>query len=340
MSVRNAIRAVLVMAVLLAAAYGGGVASAQPAPLKIAYSVVSLEFPFFVNMVKQLQDEAAALGGIELTVLDAKNQTVTQADDLAKVIAEGYDGLLITPINAATLVPAVQAVIDAGIPVVTVDRSVRGVELLAHVSADNVRGGAAQAELIMSLFPKGARVVNLQGTPGSTAAIDRNRGLREALKGKAEYNLILEKTANFRRADAAKVLNESLDFANPPDVISAANDDMALGAVDVLKERGLIGKVAVIGYDALPEALVALQEGALVGTVEQFPGGQARRALQILVAFLREGKQPDETNILLPPAMLTKANIDKAERLAEAKALMGATPEATAKATAEATPGK
>lgn len=336
MSIRNMIRAVLVIAVVLAAGYGSGAVSAQPAPLKIAYSVVSLEFPFFVNMVKQLEEEAATLGGIELTIFDAKNQTTTQADDLATVIAEGYDGLLVTPINAAALVPAVQAVIDEGIPVVTVDRSVRGVEVLAHISADNVKGGEAQAALIMALFPNGARVVNLQGTPGSTAAIDRNRGLQNALKGKAEYNLILEKTANFQRTDAVKVLNESLDFANPPDVISAANDDMALGAVDLLKEKGLLGKVVVIGYDALPEVLVAIQEGTIAGTVEQFPGGQARRALQILVAFLREDKQPDETNILLAPEMLTKANIDKAERLAEAQAMMGATPEPTA----EATPGK
>ena len=66
-------------------------------------------------------------------------------------------------------------------------------------------------------------------------------------------------------------------------MIVAANDDMALGAIEAVKARGIADKVQVIGFDALPEALAAVRDGGLAGTVEQFPGGQSRKAMQIMV---------------------------------------------------------
>jgi ABC-type sugar transport system substrate-binding protein len=308
----------------------------QAKDLKIAVSLPDMSFPFFIHMAQQIQDEAAQIGGISVEVFDGKNQTGTQNDDLQKVIDGEFDGLLVAPINATTLAPAVQAVIDADIPVVTVDRSISGVEVLAHVSADNVRGGEAQGNLILQLFPNGAKVFNIQGTPGATPAIARNRGLLNVLRGKDAYPITFEKTGNFNAEDGKKVVAEGLDSAGTPDVISCANDGMALGAIEVLKERGLIGKVAVIGYDALPEALMAIQNGEMTGTVEQFPGGQSREALNILITFVREGSEPAQVEILLDPLMITNDNFDKAERLAELAP--AATPEATMDATMEATP--
>ena len=95
---------------------------------------------------------------------------------------------------------------------------------------------------------------------------------------------MVEQTANFAR-DKGLSVTESLlaGMTTPPDVIVAANDDMALGAIEAVKARGLADKVKIIGFDALPEALAAVRDGALAGTVEQFPGGQSRKAMQIMV---------------------------------------------------------
>ncbi|MGD9509731.1 MAG: substrate-binding domain-containing protein, partial [Geminicoccaceae bacterium] len=100
-------------------------------------------------------------------------------------------------------------------------------------------------------------------------------------------------------------------------VIVAANDDMALGAIEAVKARNL--DVQVIGFDALPEALAAVRDGALAGTVEQFPGGQSRKAMQIMVDLLKDQKTPESDLVLLTPIMITKDNLDKAERLGELK---------------------
>jgi ribose transport system substrate-binding protein/inositol transport system substrate-binding protein len=103
----------------------------------------------------------------------------------------------------------------------------------------------------------------------------------------------------------------------PPDVIVAANDDMILGAMEAVKARNLSGKIALIGFDALPEALGRIKDGSLTATVEQFPGLQSSKALDKLVVFLREGKTPDPKVELLTPIAITKDNIAKAERLSE-----------------------
>ena len=104
-------------------------------------------------------------------------------------------------------------------------------------------------------------------------------------------------------------------LAEPPDVIVAANDSMALGALQVATEQGL--DIQIIGFDALPEALESIRDGGLWATVEQFPGGQSTTALQILVDYLRDGTMPESDLVLLTPVTITSENFDVAERLGE-----------------------
>ena len=149
--------------------------------------------------------------------------------------------------------------------------------ILAHVGADNVKGGEAQGQLIVERFPDGARIVNLQGQPGASPAIDRNQGVHNVLDPMADkYEFVAEQTANFARDEGASVTEAILaGLDSPPDVIVAANDDMALGALQVVQEQGL--DIAIIGFDALPEALASVRDGGLLATIEQMPGGQSRR---------------------------------------------------------------
>ena len=80
---------------------------------------------------------------------------------------------------------------------------------------------------------------------------------------------------------------------------------------------GLKDQIAIIGFDALPEALASVRDGGLAGTVEQFPGGQSRKAMQVIVNYLQEGTAPEEPVILLTPIVIHTDNINEAERLGE-----------------------
>jgi ribose transport system substrate-binding protein/inositol transport system substrate-binding protein len=312
---------------LLAGAVGLALAFAAPAGAQqkhvtILASVPDMAFPFFVHMMNQIKAEADKLGDVEVVESDGQRSSPKQTADIEAAITRGVDGIVISPNEVDALAPALQEAVDANIPVVTIDRRVDAVPgILAHVGADNVKGGEAQGELIMKLFPDGANVMNLQGQSGASPAIDRNKGLHNVLdKAADKYKFVFEDTAGFDRAKGLSMTESALaGMAAPPDVIVAANDDMSLGAMEALKARNLTGKVALIGFDALPEALAAIKAGTQTATIEQMPGGQSRGAVDTLVAFLRDGKKPDQQVTLLTPIAITADNLDQAERLDEVK---------------------
>ena len=290
--------------------------------LTILMSVPGLTFPFFVHCVNQAKEEANKLGDIDLIISDGQVSSPKQTADIEAAITKKVDGIVISPNDVDALAPALQEAVDAKIPVATFDRRVNKVPgILAHVGADNVKGGEAQGQLIEKLFPDGATVMNLQGQSGSSPAIDRNKGLHNVLdQAKDKYKIVFEDTAAFARDKGLSVTESALaGMPKPPDVISCANDDMALGALAALRARNLIGKVKLIGFDALPEALGQIKAGNMTATIEQLPGGQVRGAMETLVAYLRDGKKPDQQVTLLTPIAITSDNLNQAERLNEVK---------------------
>ncbi len=298
----------------------GAASAANDKKLTILASLPGLKFPFFVHMLKQIKAEATKLGNIEIIDGDGQVSSTKQTADVEAAITRKVDGIVISPNEVDAMAPALQEAVDAKVPVMTIDRRVDKVEgLLGHVGADNSKGGEAQANLIVKLFPNGATIMNLQGQPGAGPAIDRNKGLHEVLdKQKDKYKIVFEQTAEFDRVKGLSVTEAALSsMKTPPDVIVAANDDMILGAMEAVKARNLSGKIALIGFDALPEALGRVKDGSLTATIEQFPGLQSSKALDKLVAFLRDGTKPEPKVELLTPIAITKDNIDKAERLSE-----------------------
>ncbi|MFI4998205.1 MAG: substrate-binding domain-containing protein [Hyphomicrobiales bacterium] len=299
-----------------------GPAQAAGKHLTILVSLPNMAFPFFVHMLDAVKAETAKLGDIDLIASDGQGSSPKQTSDVEAAISNKVDGIVISPNEVDAMAPALQEAIDAKIPVVTIDRRVDKVPgILAHVGADNVKGGEAQGQLIMKLFPKGATVMNLQGQPGASPAIDRNKGLHNVLdQAKDKYKIVFEDTALFARDKGQSVTESALaGMSSPPDVIVCANDDMALGALEALKDKNLAGKVVLIGFDALPEALGQIKAGVLTATIEQMPGGQTSGALDTLVSFLRDGKQPAQKVTLLTPIAITKDNFNQAERLSEVK---------------------
>jgi inositol transport system substrate-binding protein len=287
---------------------------------KILASVPGLTFPFFVHMMNAFKAEGAKLG-MGVVESDGQVSSPKQTADVEAAITQGVKGIVISPNEVDAMAPALQQAVDAKIPVVTVDRRVAQVEgILAHVGADNVKGGEAQANLIVQMFPEGATIINLQGQSGASPAIDRNKGLHNVLDGMADkYKIVFEQTAGFDRAKGLSVTEAALSgMAEPPKVIVAANDDMALGAMEAVKGRNLSG-IAIIGFDALPEALAQVRDGGLTATIEQFPGKQSAMGVETLVNFIKNGTVPAEKVMLLTPVAVTKDNLNIAERLGEVK---------------------
>jgi inositol transport system substrate-binding protein len=306
------------LAMLSLGSIGCSPKSTQDKPLVVA-SLHNLSEPFFVAMRRELESEATKLG-VEMSVVDGQSNSAKQTADVEAAVASGANGIILAPTDVNALTPAVESVLKAGIPIVTVDRRVDNTSVnVPHVGADNVAGGRGMAQWVIEHFPGGARIVLITGQPGSSSAIDRTRGIVEALRSAGpQYPIIAEQSANWQREQGLTVTQNILTSLGTqvPQVILCEDDDMALGALEALRTSGIAG-VKVLGFNATPEALARLRDGQMAATVEQSPARQARAALQQLVARIRSHTPiPGAT---ITPILITQANIGQAERVGEAR---------------------
>lgn len=285
---------------------------AAPKPLTIVYSAPALQFPFFVFQSHFVQQAAAKVGGIRVIVDDGQNSATKQTSDVEAAIAQHVDAIIISPITVSTLVPALKEAAAKNIPVVTIDREATGAPTLAHVGADNVAVGKTEAQFVAKTLGGKGTVVLLTGTPGASAATDRTTGIMGVFTSMPGIKVAFNQTAQFDRATAVTVTEAALNRLPHVDAVVAENDDMALGALVALKGKGLLGKVVVVGADAIPDALHAIAAGAQTATVEQYGDKQAYEDVTILSAYLRNGTKPKEHNTFITPTLITKQNLSEA----------------------------
>ena len=230
--------------------------------LVIGMSVPGLQFPFFVTMKNDAEQAVAKLGG-RIVFADAQNQSAKQASDVENFVAQGVDGILISPMTTDSLVPAIEAAVKAGIPVVTVDRKANTDKVLVHVGADNVQGGRAAAQFIIDKLGNKGTVIELEGTPGSSAAIDRKSGFDEVMK-KSNVKILVSQTAEFDRAKGQNVMESLMQKYPQFDAVFGANDEMIIGAIEAMSGAGIdLSSKVTIGFDATPDAFQYMKDGKL-----------------------------------------------------------------------------
>ena len=250
--------------------------------LVIGLSVSTLNNPFFVTLTDGAKEKAEELGAT-LTVVDAQDNASKQASDVEDLIQQKVDLILINPVDSAAVATAVESVNAAGIPVITIDRSSEGGEVVSHIASDNVAGGVLAGEYLLELIGDGAKVAELEGVAGSSAARDRGEGFNTAVDGKLD--VVAKQTANFNRAEGLTVMENILQ-ANPDIVgVFAHNDEMALGALEAIAASGK--DIKVIGFDATDDAVAAVSAGTLSATVAQKPNEIGVKAIEAAVKYLK-----------------------------------------------------
>ncbi len=282
----------------------------------IGLTLPSLSHPFFIYLQNNVLDEAEKLG-VEIVSADAQDSAAKQMAQVEDFIARGVGGVLISPIGQDALVPAIEVLNETGIPVATVDRKVEGGELLVHVGADNVEGGRVAARYIIEQLGGKGNVIELEGTPGASPAIDRKAGFDEVI-ATSDIKIIVSQTAEFGRAKGQSVMENLLQVHKDFQAVFGANDEMILGATEAMEAAGVdLSKVVTIGYDAIPDALTYIKDGKLDATIEQFPGEQARKGLRFLVDFIKDGKKPPSNEVYITPVAIGLDNLGDAEHKVE-----------------------
>ncbi len=251
----------------------------------IGFSISTLNNPFFVTLNEGAEAKAEELGAT-LTVVDAQDNASKQASDVEDLIQQEVDLIMINPVDSEAVAAAVESANAANIPVITVDRSAAGGEVVSHIASDNIAGGEMAGEHLVSIVGEGAQVAELEGVSGSSAARERGEGFNNVAADSLE--VVAKQTANFNRSEGLSVMENILQ-ANPDITgVFAHNDEMALGALEAIEASGK--DIAVVGFDANEDAVKAVEEGRLDGTIAQKPEMIGEMAVETAVQSL-EGEE-------------------------------------------------
>mgnify|MGYP001099745859 CR=1 FL=1 len=259
----------------------------------LGLSISTLNNPFFVTL-QEGAEEAAEAAGAELVVVDAQDDSAREATNIEDLIQQEVDALLINPTDADAIVPSVQKANEAGIPVFTVDRAAAGGDVVSHIASDNVAGGRMAAEYLCDALGGSGNVVELEGIAGTSAARDRGQGFNDYMSSECTgVEIVARQTANFNRAEGLSVFENILQAQPEIDGVFAHNDEMILGAIEAAEAAGRAEEITFVGFDAIDDAVAAVEEGRLAATVAQQPAEMGRLGVETAVTHL-EGEAVDE----------------------------------------------
>lgn len=232
----------------------------------IGLSVSTQNNPFFVSLVEGAKKQASELG-VKLTVSDAGDDSAKQTSDIEDLVSSGISVLIVNPVDSDAVTGAVEAAIAKGVRVISVDRAVNGTEIDCQIASDNVLGAELATQYIVDTLGEGAVVAELEGVTGASAAIDRSQGFHNIAD--AKLKVVSSQTANFSRTEGMSVMENMLQ-ANPDiQAVFAANDEMALGAMEAITGAGK--NVMVVGFDATDDAITSIKAGHMAATIAQQP---------------------------------------------------------------------
>ena len=232
----------------------------------IGLSVSTQNNPFFVSLAEGAQKAAKDLG-VKLSIADAGDDVTKQVSDIEDLLSKDISVLIVNPVDSDAVAGAVQNAIDKGVKVISVDRAVNGVTVDCQIASDNVAGAELATQYIVDTLGENVKVAELQGTSGASAAIDRGTGFHNIADSK--LNVVASQVADFDRTKGMSVMENILQASPDVKAVFAANDEMALGALEAISGAGK--DIMVVGFDATDDALEAIKAGRMAATIAQQP---------------------------------------------------------------------
>lgn len=260
-------------------------AAEESEPVVIGLSLSTLDNPFFESIQEGAADSAERLGA-ELIVQDAANDADTQEAQIRELIGQGVSAILVNPVDGDAIVTAIEAANAAGIPVLTVDRSAAGGEVESHIASDNQAGGEMAGEYLAEVINEAGEIIELEGIPGTSATQERGAGFNAAIAEYESVSLLAQEVANFSRDEGKTVFEQLLADHEIITAVFAHNDEMILGAIDAAKEANRAEDIVFVGFDAIDDAIIALEDGDLTATIAQQPVEMGRLSVETAVSLL------------------------------------------------------
>lgn len=262
-------------------------------------------------MLEKLEAAAAEHADeMDLIVTNADADSNKQISDVEDLVSQGIDLLIITPYVSEPLTPIIEEVYDKGIPVIVIDHTIDSDKYTSFIGASNAQIGERAGESIVEILGGEGNVIEISGTPGMSATIDRGDVMHEVVEQSPGIKFLATLDGNYDQATAMKVMEDALQSQNVEDIdlIYAHNDGMALGALQTLIDAGYgdLG-IKILSIDAQKKALEYIKEGKMYGTFTYpWPSEEAiETALKVLKG------EDVEKNIELESVLITSENVDE-----------------------------
>jgi ribose transport system substrate-binding protein len=263
----------------------------------------------FWKAVRTGADKAAkALGA------DVEHAAPTKPDNIEEQtrlvedwIVKKPDAFVFVPVDYKALVPSIEKVNRAGIPIVIFSNRMTGVDVVSYVGSDDETIGYELGRYLFKALGGKGKVIHIDGVPAAITAQNRKKGFDRALKESPGIELLASQPGNYRRLPAVQVMENLMQRFPAIDGVFCANDDMAVGVVEALEAAGRGGKTKVVGIDAIPDGAAAIAKGRMLASADYSGHDQGFLAVTAAVKHLRGERVPKE--IALPVVIVDKTNV-------------------------------
>ena len=305
---------------------GATMASAQAAPKPdlVYFIFTGYAYPYFAPMADAVKEAASHYPNLSLRIVNANNSASQEITDIKEATAAGAKAIILNTIQELVTGAARQAM-QQGIPIVTVDRDVSTPNArIAFIGDNDETLGREETQAAIDALkqrnvPKPWHVVVLQGTLGASVSIGRLKGTMDVLQPLVtdhSVDIVLNQSANFETATAQTMVGAELAKTTDVQLIVCANDAMALGAINALKDHGMTPgqKTLVAGADAQPESLDAVKGGTQFDTVTHSPFVEAYWAVEAIANELASHTKPPADkfprgDVIIPMTLVTQQNV-------------------------------
>jgi len=301
MTCRNILKIVMLAGTVLTVSFP---VDAQQVEIGIAQP--NLEHPYRVGGIERAKAWGAQHPDVKLSIVDGRRDSATQLSGVEDLITRHVSAVVLSPNDSKALVPVADSAKRAGIPLIVFDREldVPEADFASFIGADNVEMGRVAARFVIEKIGEEGKVIQLEGTPGASATVDRKHGFEEEM-AKHPGIKVVSYVGHYRLQEAVAAMEDAVTAHRDVKAVFAHNDTMAMGAAQVLEEQKVDG-VVTVGMDGAKEGCEGVASGRMTGSVyypTMFP-----EALDLAMKVLA-GEKVEKMTFLDTP-MITKETHD------------------------------
>lgn len=305
------ITATLLASALALGSVGSAVAQEEADDITIGVANLSLGAAYFIGISAAVEEEAAVYDNVNVLVTNADGDVETLTSDIEDLIAQDVDGIIVSAGWIEAAPAAMLAINEAGIPVVMVDRLLKGSEYTSWIGPDNYAIGEQTGDYLLDVLVGGGKLGVIRGGPADNSiGLDRTNGMLSRVDG-SDIEVITYPDFAGWSTDGGFAAAETLLAQNPDlDAIFCENDSMCLGALKVVEDQGLSEQVIIAGVDGQKEALEAIMAGGAYKSTGLNNSDQIGRAgFHRMMAILAGASPPQDS--VFPSPLITDENVER-----------------------------